>query len=105
VQPYRLKGRFLHLIVSACHALTCLIFVNTGDDIKKLIQAYAPYAISRLGTTGALNQDGTAIYHHRLPGAESFLHQKQEGLCNVMSFADAPHGQTLAHAFIELLPF
>ena len=30
----------------------------------------------RLGTTAALNQDSTTVYHHRLPGAESFLHQK-----------------------------
>ena len=28
------------------------------------------------GTTGALNQNCSAIHHHRLPRAESFLHQK-----------------------------
>jgi hypothetical protein len=38
------------------------------------------YAISRLGTTAALNQDRTAIYHNGLPSAESLLHQKQIGL-------------------------
>ena len=52
----------------------------------------------------ALNQDRTAIHHNGLPGAVSFLHQKQIGLCNVTSFADSPHRQTLARAFKELLP-
>jgi hypothetical protein len=58
-----------------------------------------------IGRTAALNQDRPAIDHNGLTGAEAFLHQKQIGLCNVMSFADSPHRQTLAHAFIELLPF
>jgi hypothetical protein len=58
-----------------------------------------------VGITPTLNQDRTAIDHNGLTCTESFLHQKQEGLCNVMSFADAPHGQTLGRAFIELLPF
>ena len=40
----------------------------------------------------ALNQDRTAIYHHRLPRAESFLHQKQIGLCDLMSFAGLAGG-------------
>jgi hypothetical protein len=52
-----------------------------------------------------LNQDRTAIDHNGLTCTESFLHQKQEGLGNVMSFADSSHRQTLAHVFIELLPF
>jgi hypothetical protein len=58
-----------------------------------------------LGITATLNQDRTPIDHNGLAGAESFLHQKQIGLCNVMSLADSSHRQTLAHAFIELLPF
>ena len=52
-----------------------------------------------------LNQDRSAIDHNGLAGAESFLHQKQIGLRNVMSFADSAHRQTLAHALKELLPF
>ena len=58
-----------------------------------------------VGITATLNQDRTAIDHNRLAGGETFLHQKQVGLCNVMSFADSPHGQTLADAFKELFPF
>ena len=52
-----------------------------------------------------LNQDRTPIDHNGLTGAESFFHQKQIGLRDVMSFADSSHRQTLAHAFKELLPF
>jgi hypothetical protein len=52
-----------------------------------------------------LNQDRTAIDHNGLTGAEPLLHQKQIGLCNVMSFADSSHRQTLANTFKELLPF
>ena len=51
-----------------------------------------------------LNQDRTPIDHNGLAGAVSFLHQKQIGLRDVMSFADSPHRQPLAHAFKELLP-
>jgi hypothetical protein len=51
------------------------------------------------GTTAALNQDRTAIYHNDLPGAESFLHQEQIGLRYVMSLADSANRETLAHAF------
>ena len=54
----------------------------------------------RLGTTAALNQDRTAIYHNGLPGAESFLHQKQIGLRYVMSLADSANRETLSHAFV-----
>jgi len=54
----------------------------------------------RLGTTAALNQDRTAIYHNGLPSAESFLHQKQIGLRYVMSLADSAHRETLSHAFV-----
>jgi hypothetical protein len=36
--------------------------------------------------TATLNQDRTAIDHNSLTGAESFLHQKQIGLGNIMSF-------------------
>ena len=57
------------------------------------------YAISRGGTTATLNQDRTAIYHNGLPCAEPFLHQKQIGLCYVMSLADSANGETLSHAF------
>jgi hypothetical protein len=52
-----------------------------------------------------LNQDRSAIDHNRLVCGESFLHQKQVVLGNIMSFADPPHGQTLAHILKELLPF
>src|SRR5215469_16055644 len=55
--------------------------------------------------TGALNQDCPAIDNNGLAGTESFLHQKQVGLRNVMSFADSPNRQTLAHALIQVLPF
>lgn len=56
-------------------------------------------------TFRVLNQDRTPIDHNGLAGAESFLHQKQVALCNVVSFADSPHRQTLAHACKELFPF
>jgi predicted protein tyrosine phosphatase len=56
-------------------------------------------------TFTVLNQDRTPIDHNGLASAESFLHQKQIGLRDVMSFADSSHRQTLAHAFKELLPF
>ena len=52
-----------------------------------------------------LNQNRSAINHDRLPSTEPFLHQKQIGLSNVVSFSDSSHGQTFAHAFKELLPF
>jgi len=58
------------------------------------------YAISRLGTSAALNQYRTAIYHNGLPSAESFLHQKQIGLRYVMSLADSSNRETLSHAFV-----
>jgi hypothetical protein len=54
----------------------------------------------RLETIAALNQDRTAIYHNGLPGAESFLHQKQIGLRYVMSLADSANRETLSHAFV-----
>src|SRR3979490_3150722 len=57
-----------------------------------------------VGIAAMLNQDRTAIDHNGLTCTESFLHQKQEGLCNVVSFADAPHRQTLANVLIETLP-
>ena len=50
--------------------------------------------VSSAGITAVLNQDRTAIDHNGLTGAESFLHQKQIGLCNVMGFADSSHRQT-----------
>src|SRR5579863_2075010 len=46
-----------------------------------------------------LDQDRSAIDHDCLSSAESFLHQKQIGLRDVMSFANSPLRQTLAHAF------
>jgi hypothetical protein len=58
-----------------------------------------------VGIAATLNQDRTAIHHNGLAGAEPLLHQKQIGLCNVMSFADSSHRQTLANTFKELLPF
>ena len=72
------------------------------DDIKKFVHAYSPmrYAISRLGTTAALNQDRTAIYHNGLSGAESSLHQKQIGLRYVMSLTDSANRETLSHTFV-----
>ena len=54
----------------------------------------------RLGTTAELNQDRTAIYHNGLPGAKSFLHQKQIGLRYVMGLADSTNRETLSHAFV-----
>jgi hypothetical protein len=76
-----------------------LILVNTSDDIKKFLPLLS-YAISRLGTTAALNQYRTAIYHNGLPSTESFLHQKQIGLRYVMSLADSADRETLSHAFV-----
>ena len=55
----------------------------------------------RLGTTAALNQHCSAIYHNGLPGAESFLHQKQIGLRYVMSLADSANRETLSHTFVQ----
>src|SRR5712671_4406086 len=52
-----------------------------------------------------LNQDRTAIHHHRMPGAKSFLHQKQIGLRYVMSLADSANRETLCHAFVQVLAF
>jgi hypothetical protein len=64
-----------------------------------------PLQLQRVGITATLNQNRTSIDHNGLAGAEAFLHQKQVGLREVMSFADTSYGQTLAHAFKELLPF
>jgi hypothetical protein len=58
------------------------------------------YTISQSGTAPALNQHCSAIYHHRLPRAESFLHQKQIGLRYVMSLPDSANRETLSHAFV-----
>src|SRR3984893_11700516 len=77
-----------------------LILVNTSDDIKKFLHSYSPMRSAGLGTTAALNQDRTAIYHNGLPSAESFLHQKQIGLRYVMSLADSANRETLSHAFV-----
>ena len=57
------------------------------------------------GIPATLNQDRTAIDHNGLTRTESFLHQKQKGLCNVMSLTDSAHRETLSHTFKELLPF
>jgi hypothetical protein len=65
----------------------------------------SPCGVNGPDTFTVLNQDRTPIDHNGLAGGESFLHQKQIGSCNVMSFADSPHRQPLAHAFKELLPF
>jgi hypothetical protein len=70
------------------------------DDIKKFPSRLLSYAISRWGTTAALNQDRTAIYHNGLPSAESFLHQKQIRLRYVMSLADSANRETLSNAFV-----
>jgi hypothetical protein len=64
-----------------------------------------PLQLQRVGITATLNQNRTSIDHNGLAGAEAFLHQKQVGLREVMSFADTSYGQTLAHGFKELLPF
>jgi hypothetical protein len=61
--------------------------------------------LSLLFSSRPLNQDRSAINHNGLAGAVFLLHQKQVGLCNVMSFADSSHRQTIAYAFKELLPF
>jgi hypothetical protein len=58
------------------------------------------YAISRLGTIAALNQDRTAVYHNGLSSTESFLHQEQIGLRYVMSLADSANRETLSYAFV-----
>jgi hypothetical protein len=50
------------------------------------------------------DEDGSAIDDQGLPRAESFLHQEQIGLGYVMRFADSAHRQTVAHAFIQVLP-
>ena len=51
------------------------------------------------------DQDRSAIDHYGLPSAEFFLYQKQIRLRYVMRFADSAHGQTIAHALIQVLPF
>jgi len=70
------------------------------DGIKEFLHAYSSYAISRLGTTAALNQDRTAVYHNGLSSTESFLHQEQIGLRYVMSLADSANRETLSYAFV-----
>jgi hypothetical protein len=51
-----------------------------------------------------LDQNGSAIHHDRLTGVESFLHQEQTGLRDVMSFSDSAYRQTFPNAFVQLLP-
>src|SRR5438132_10174712 len=77
-----------------------LILVNTSDRHQEVPSRLLSYAISRLGSAAALNQDRTAIHHNGLPSAESFLHQKQIGLRYVMSLADSANRETLSHAFV-----
>jgi hypothetical protein len=77
-----------------------LIPANTSDGIKKSLHAYSVMRSAGFLTTVALNQDCTAIYHNGLPSAESFLHQKQIGLRDLMSFADSANRETLSHAFV-----
>src|SRR5882762_775887 len=48
------------------------------------------------------NEDRSAINHNRLPSSESFLHQKQIGLRDVVRFANSAHRQTVAHALIQV---
>jgi hypothetical protein len=81
-----------------------LILVNASDDIKKFLHAYSP-SDQPVGNYAALNQDCSAIHHNGLPGAESFLHQKQIGLRYVMSLTDSANWETLAHALIQVLAF
>jgi hypothetical protein len=45
-----------------------------------------------------LYQDRTAINDDGLPSAESFLHQEQIGLRDLVSFADSAHRETVPHA-------
>jgi hypothetical protein len=47
-----------------------------------------------------LDQDASAIDQDRLTSAESFPHQEQIGLRDVMGF----YRQTSPHAFVQLLP-
>jgi hypothetical protein len=47
-----------------------------------------------------LDQNGSAIQHDRLTGPESFLHQEQTGLRDVMSFSDSAYRQTFPNAFV-----
>jgi hypothetical protein len=77
-----------------------LILVNTSDDIKKFLHAYSPMRSADWKLLRRLNQDRTAIYHNGLPGAESFLHQKQIGLRYVMSLADSANRETFRNAFV-----
>jgi hypothetical protein len=70
----------------------------TDDGIKSSFTL--SYAISRLGTIAALNQDRTAVYHNGLSSTESFLHQEQIGLRYVMSLADSANRETLSYAFV-----
>jgi hypothetical protein len=52
----------------------CSRVTNTSDNIKEVPSRLLSYAISQFGTVAALNQDCSAIHHHHLPGAKSFLH-------------------------------
>src|SRR5271155_1522362 len=75
---------------------TCGLDRMTIPSVRIVSSRYLPSHTCRLRT---------AIDHNGLTGAELLLHQKQIGLCNVMSFADSSHRQTLADTFKELLPF
>jgi hypothetical protein len=48
----------------------------------------------------ALNQDRTAINDNGLPSSESFLHQEQVGLRDIVSFAHSANGETVPHALV-----
>jgi hypothetical protein len=60
--------------------------------------------IDYMNEESGLDQDGSAIYHDRLTGAESFLHQEQIGLRDIMGFSDSAYRQTFPNAFEELFP-
>ena len=47
-----------------------------------------------------LYQDRTAINDNGLPSRESFFHQEQVGLRDIVSFAHSAHRETVAHALV-----
>ena len=93
-----------HLIVNSLSSFVLKEGQSASVAIR-LLERTIIFSSSCVGIAATLNQDRTAIDHNGLAGAESFLHQEQIGLRDVMSFADSPHRQTLARAFKELLPF
>lgn len=52
-----------------------------------------------------LNENRSTIDHNGLTGGESFVHQEQIDLGNVMRFADPAHRQAPPNAFVQMLSF